>query len=244
MSISVISPNSMRDEFFKISGVNNNFFSADEKVDFESSAANRSDSESSNTIGADLNELLEALESGNLSTAQASFSQLFHDLQGSSSTDGSDNSTSSNETDSNPLARDISELGDAISSGDLTGAQSILANIMQHMQGPPPPPPDMNKSANIDSADATLSESGSSSLVDDLKKLGEALSSGDQASATSCFSQLLEDLEESGADGTSSSTSSVDISSSRYNMLMQNFLQILSSLTGADSQVNTTSTVA
>jgi hypothetical protein len=128
--------------------------SGSQSSNFELSSTEASKNNSSSTIDAELNLLLKALEAGNLSNAQTSFLQLFQDIQGAGSTDSSASSsvsTSNSGTDSNPLAKDLSELGDAIASGDLTGAQSILANIMQHMQGPPPPPPDMNISANTGS---------------------------------------------------------------------------------------------
>ncbi|MEN6620503.1 MAG: hypothetical protein ABFD50_02990 [Smithella sp.] len=246
MSISGISSNSISSYLFQAS---NDSLSCSQLSNFELSSTDASENNSSSTIDVDLNLLLKALESGNLSSAQSSFSQLLQDLQSTDLEGGSSSSaasTSSATTDSNPLAKDLNELGNAISSGDLTSAQSILAGIMQHLQGPPPPPPpDMNISANTDSADVISSENSSNVLANDLKGLGEALSSGDQASATSYFSQLLQDLGEAGStDSSGSSTASIDTTSSQFNMLLQNFLQILSSLTDANSKVSTTDTVA
>ncbi|MEN6331795.1 MAG: hypothetical protein ABFD57_07405 [Smithella sp.] len=250
MSVSGISLNNLMYDLFQSSSNQNNLLSNSQSTGFDISATDGLSDNNSNTIGADFNILLQALESGNLSTAQTSYSQLLQDIQAVSATDDTSASTSSTSgtgAASNPLARDMSDLGNAISSGDLTGAQSILANIMQHMQGHPPPPPDAGMFSGTDSVTSTNSTSNSSVLDSDLKALGEALSAGDLTSATDSFSQLLQDLQDAGSTDSSSSstasTSDTSTTSSEYNRLLQSFLQILTNLTGMNTQTSTTSTV-
>jgi hypothetical protein len=230
MSISGISSNSLLYDLFQTSSKESNSSSSG----FELMSTDGSGDSSSNTIGADLSTLLKALESGNISTAQSSFSQLMEDVQSVSSTDDTSASTSSisaTSEDSNPLAKDMSDLEDAISSGDLTGAQSILANIMQHMQmqGPPPPPP-VNES--------TSTSENSDSLSSDLSELGDALSSGDTSGAQTILEQIIAKLQTTGtssSDDESTSTSSTSGTSTDTNPLAQDLSKLEDALSSGDT---------
>lgn len=245
MSISGISSNNLLYNLYQLYSKPADSSSGSQSNSFGLTTSESGDS-SSNAIGVDLNMLLKALDSGNLSTAQTSFSQLQQDIQAASSTDDTGASASSRSTNSNPLANDMSDLGDAISSGDLTGAQSILANIMQHMQGPPPP--EDGGSTSTDSVTSTTSTGSSSSLSSNLSSLAEALSSGDQTSAQNYFSKLLECLQSTAStNGSGNSTASIpgtsSTTSSEYSLPLQNFLQVLASLTGTNAQTAMTNTV-
>lgn len=245
MSISGISSNNLLYNLYQLYSKPADSSSGSQSNSFGLTTSESGDS-SSNAIGVDLNMLLKALDSGNLSTAQTSFSQLQQDIQAASSTDDTGASASSRSTNSNPLANDMSDLGDAISSGDLTGAQSILANIMQHMQGPPPP--EDGGSTSTDSVTSATSTGSSSSLSSNLSSLAEALSSGDQTSAQNYFSKLLECLQSTAStNGSGNSTASIpgtsSTTSSEYSLPLQNFLQVLASLTGTNAQTAMTNTV-
>jgi hypothetical protein len=154
-----------------------------------------------NTLASDLGALGTALQSGDLTSAQSSFSQLLDDLKAT----GSDNGTNH---DRNPLADDLNKLEAALQSGDLTSAQNVFSQIMQHM---PPPPPDAGASGNVNTpaVTSTGSTSATNTLASDFDTLGAALQSGDLTGAQSSFAQLLEDLQATGStDGSGSSTAS------------------------------------
>lgn len=247
MSISGISSNNLLYNLYQSYSKPADSSSGSQSNSFGLTTSESGDSGSS-AIGVDLSMLLKALDSGNLSTFQTLFSQLQQDIQAASSTDDTGVSISSGSANSNPLASDMSDLGDAIASGDLTGAQNILSNIMQHMQGPPPPPPEDGNSTNTDSVTSATSTGSSSSLSSNLSSLAEALSSGDQTSAQNYFSKLLECLQSTAStDGSGNSTASIpgtsSTTSSEYSLPLQNFLQVLASLTGTNAQTAMTNTV-
>lgn len=227
MSISGISSNNLLYNLYQSYSKPADSSSGSQSNSFGLTTSESGDSGSS-AIGVDLNMLLKALDSGNLSTAQTSFSQLQQDVQAVSSTDDTGASTSSRSTNSNPLANDMSDLGDAISSGDLTGAQSILANIMQHMQGPPPPEAGGSASAG----------EGSNSLSSDLSNLGNALSSGDTSAAQTILEQIIANLQTTGtcsSDDESDSTSSTSGISSNSNPLAQDLSKLEDALSSGDT---------
>jgi DNA-binding FadR family transcriptional regulator len=166
-----------------------------------------------------------ASDSTNTSTASTS---------GTSATNASSSST-----DSNPLAKDLSKLEEALQSGDTTSAQSILAQIMQHMQ-----PPDKTASDSTSTSTAstsTSSTSGSNALINDLKALSEALSSGDLTSAKSAFSQVLQDIQSTGsADSTNSSTAAAsDTNKTTFSLELAKLLETWTSLMATSTQAST-----
>jgi hypothetical protein len=202
MSISGISSNGSLNALYKRLFQSQTDSSNSQTVNSGGSALSDSGSKP-DSIKTDFSSLLEALQSGNVSSAQGIYSQLLQDIKdvsSSKSTDSTTSTTSGSNASSNPLMQDLNKLGDALSSGDLTSAQSILNNIMQHMQGAPPPPPDFNTSSN--------SGNDNNSLVQDLSKLGDALSSGDTTSAQSIYSQLMQDIQNMSSDNKDNSTSS------------------------------------
>lgn len=110
-----------------------------------------------NTIASDWSALGQALQSGNLSSAQSAFSQLEQDLQSSAQGAGhrhhhheveqaqavysamqigNANSTAGTATgnSANPIASDISALKQALQSGDTTSAQNLLTQLQSDLQ--------------------------------------------------------------------------------------------------------------
>lgn len=246
MSISGISSNNLLYNLYQLYSKPADSSSGSQSNIFGLTTSESGDS-SSNAIGVDLSMLLKALDSGNLSTFQTLFSQLQQDIQAASSTDDTGASASSRSTNSNPLANDMSDLGDAISSGDLTGAQNILSNIMQHMQGPPPP--EDGGSTSTDSVTSATSTGSSSSLSSNLSSLAEALSSGDQTSAQNYFSKLLECLQstastDSSGNSTASTSDTSSTNSANFSLQLGNLLATWASLTGTSAQMSTTNIFA
>jgi outer membrane protein assembly factor BamD (BamD/ComL family) len=81
----------------------------------------------------DYTQLASALQSGNLTDAQSAFSALQQELQtqtGSTATSATTNST----TGTDPITNDFNALGQALSSGNLTQAQSAFSQLQNDVQ--------------------------------------------------------------------------------------------------------------
>lgn len=84
----------------------------------------------------DYTQLASALQSGNLTDAQTAFTALQQALQtqtGSTTTAGATSSTTST-TNSDPILNDFNALGQALSSGSLSQAQSAFAQLQSDVQ--------------------------------------------------------------------------------------------------------------
>ena len=82
--------------------------------------------------GQDFRALQNALQSGDLSSAQQAFASLQKDLQPAAGAAGS--SSASPWSQNNPLGKDFQALQSALQSGDLSGAQSAFASVKQDLQ--------------------------------------------------------------------------------------------------------------
>lgn len=183
MSISGISSSSYLYELY---------LSQNSSASSSQSASQSKKDRDSDPIKADLAQLWQALQSGDLTSAQSIFTELQSDVQAvgaDAPVQATIRTESADSTGTNPLANDLSQLESALESGDTEGAKQILATIIQHMQPPgggPPPPSGSEDSAN--------------NIIDELKALGQALQSGDLTSAQSIFSQLQSDVQAIGSD--------------------------------------------
>lgn len=101
-----------------------------------------------NAFATDLNAVSQALQSGNVSDAQADFAKLQQDAQSVQghhhhhhhNPSASTQSTTGIQTDNgqqggsqNPLSTDLNAVGQALQSGDLSDAQSAFAKLQQDM---------------------------------------------------------------------------------------------------------------
>lgn len=82
----------------------------------------------------DFESLANALQSGNLSSAQSAFSSLGQDLPGMSQLLQASSSSESSATQNSPIVKDLQSLQSALQSGDLSGAQKAFANLQQSLQ--------------------------------------------------------------------------------------------------------------
>jgi hypothetical protein len=109
-----------------------------------SSASNQTQ----NAFATDLNALGQALQSGNVSDAQADFTKLQQDAQSvqghhhhhhhnpsvsAQSTTGIQTDNGQQGGSQNPLSTDLNAVGQALQSGDLSDAQSAFAKLQQDM---------------------------------------------------------------------------------------------------------------
>jgi hypothetical protein len=205
-------------------------------------------------IATDLSALWEALQAGNLSSAQSYLSQLQEDMEafGKNASDSAQSTATAASTnsvnDSNPMANDFSALKDALDSGDLTSAQNIFSQIMQHMQ-PPPPPPEANDSdssqstANSSSTDAV---NDSNPLANDLSVLEDALNSGDLTSAQNIFAQIMQHIQPPPPPpdvNTSDSTQNAETAASSVSSIdLDQLLKMLASIMSTNTSTLDTST--
>jgi ribosomal protein S20 len=86
---------------------------------------------SGSTIQQDFKQLAQALQSNDLSGAQSAFSSLQQLLQSSQSSSGQQQTAST--TSSSPLQTDFNNLGNALASGDLSGAQSAFTQLQSDL---------------------------------------------------------------------------------------------------------------
>jgi hypothetical protein len=76
--------------------------------------------------------LAKAINSGNLTGAQQAFAQLSQTLGGNSNGGGGSNTNTNNPND--PFSQALDAIGQALQSGDISGAQQALASLQQQAQ--------------------------------------------------------------------------------------------------------------
>jgi len=158
----------------------------------------------------DLKPLADALKLGDLSGAQSAFASLLQLLQTNSSSSANSQTQSaaissafSSSNGTSPVTSDLSALGQALQSSDLTGAQNDFSKLMQDIQsiggGHHHHHHHHHKtsasSQDTTNASATGSSTGTNSVETDLAALGQALQSGDLKSAGNAYSQLIQDMQ-------------------------------------------------
>ena len=157
----------------------------------------------------DFKSLMDSLQSGDLSGAQSAFASLLQLLPNLSSAVNSQTQSSatssqaSSSNGTNSITNDLSALGQALQSSDLTGAQNDFSKLMQDMQAIKAIGGGHHhhhhkasaSSQDATSASATGSTIGTNSIATDLNALGQALQSGDLKSAGNAYSQLTQDMQ-------------------------------------------------
>ncbi len=99
----------------------------------------------SNPIAQAFNQLARDLQSGNLSAAQKDYSTIQQDLQSSGhshnnlrdrtgGSSGNSSSTGSADSTQSSLAQDLNQIGQSLTAGNLTGAQTAYATLQQQLQ--------------------------------------------------------------------------------------------------------------
>ena len=152
-------------------------------------------------------DLTSALQSGDLAGAQQAFSALQPLLPSSSAGNQAQNGQSGG--NQNPLATDLTALGQALKSGDVTQAQKSLSTLQQDMQsvkGHHHRHRGHHGSAGTQGTDSSTASSGAQStngnwqnqFTADFSALGQALQSGDLAGAQSAFATLQQDMQSAG----------------------------------------------
>jgi hypothetical protein len=144
-----------------------------------------------------LQQLGQALQSGNLSAAQSDFSSL---QQAFTQTNPS-GSTGSSATSS--LSQAISQLGSDLQSGNLSAAQKDFATVEQGVSDHGT----LAQNRLFRHQGTSGSDSGSQSqLMQDLSQLGQSLSSNNLTGAQQTYASLEQEMQEFALGGTTAST--------------------------------------
>ena len=151
----------------------------------------------------DYKALQSALKSGDLSGAQTAFAALQKDLQPSSQT-GQASSAAGQGTQMSQGGKDLEALANALSSGDLSGAQQAFASLQQDMQATGQVRRHHHHHHAGSGNSSTQASQGSSKSepdtqisqgAKDLEALQSSLNSGDLTGAQQAFASLQQDLQ-------------------------------------------------
>lgn len=140
-------------------------------------------------------QLFDAINSGDLSAAQTAYQNLLANVPGTSSTNtstssGSATSGTASTTTANPLQQLLDQIGTALQSGDITSAQSALASFQANAPGGP------------GGAGGDQSTTGKA-----ISSLFSAIQSGDLPSAQSDYATVSSLLGSASTGSTTGSTS-------------------------------------
>ena len=160
-----------------------------------SSAGNQTQNGQQNPFADDMNTLSKAFSNGSLSDAKDAFAKLQQDMQAVRGNHHRrhHHKVSPNEQGSgqNTLATDFQTLGQALQSGDLSGAQKAFAQLQQDMQAVQ----GNHHRRRHHKVSANEQGSGQNTLATDFQALGQALQSGDLSGAQKAFAQLQQDFQ-------------------------------------------------
>jgi hypothetical protein len=135
-----------------------------------------------------LQQLSQALQSGNLSAAQSDFATLQQAFSQPSSTNSSTSSSNSSST-SNPVAQAFNQLASDLQSGNLSGAGKDYVPgqpVLRSQGGPAKSHFHHHNSLKSGGADS----SNQDSLLQDLSQIGQNIVSGNIAAAQQAYSAL------------------------------------------------------
>jgi hypothetical protein len=137
-----------------------------------------------------LQQLGQALQSGNLSSAQSNFATLQQAFSQTAATTG--NST----TTSNPVYQAFNQLGSDLQSGNLAAAQKDLSTVKQDLKGYDAPLSTVRFQHHSPVGPGRDSSVDQNSLLQDLNLVGQSLTSGSPASAQQAYSTLQQQLQQ------------------------------------------------
>jgi hypothetical protein len=158
-------------------------------------------------VSKDFSALKTSLASGDLTTAQQTYSTLTQDLQSARQAGGIQS-----EADST-INKDLEAVGTALQSGDLSGAQSAFATLtedLRNSQAPQGGQRAYGSHGRHHHDHGEGSQDVGTSIGANLAAVGKALMSGDLSGALKAFDKLTQDLAKSTAQnptGTSGSSS-------------------------------------
>ncbi|HVU33899.1 MAG TPA: hypothetical protein VHE61_10720 [Opitutaceae bacterium] len=148
-------------------------------------------------IRAEMQALDKALQSGDLASAQAAYTQLQTDapwLSKASSTPSTSSSTSPSDS--------FASLGSALQSGDVSGAQTAFTQLQQSIRG--------HRGHHRRDQDGDAGASAANAQAQNFRDLASALLTGNLGGAQSAFSSIQGFLSPNGTNGTTPSPDGTD----------------------------------
>jgi soluble cytochrome b562 len=185
-------------------------------------------------------QLAQALQSGDLSAAQQAFATLQQGMQsapppppmmGADASQDSTSRTSSAQAKFQQLQSYFDQLSQDLQSGDLSAAQQAFAALQQLLP-----------SSSTDSQTQTEQQgSGQDPFATDVNALGQALGSGDLSAAQQAFATLQQGMQSApppppmmGADASQDSTSEASSAQAKFQQLENYLLAALSTFSSVD----------
>jgi hypothetical protein len=206
----------------------------------QTSSAASSSADSS--FGSDVQRFVQAVASGDTTTAQSLASSLktrLSALDGSSNTSADASGANASSTDATSgggaFLGDLKTLISDVQSGDTSSAQSLASSMQTRMDnGPPPPPMDAAaRSSNASSTSDTSDASSAASFVADLQIFLQALAKGGAIAPQSLASSLQTQLASNSSPTTTSTSASGSGDTNVLQMLSDLEAVIASSQSGA-----------
>jgi hypothetical protein len=160
---------------------------------------------SSNPAQTQLQQLSQALQSGNLSGAQSDFATLQQAFSQSATTTGSASGNSA----TNPLTQAFNQLGSDLQSGNLSAAQKDLSTVQQDVQNSNSSPSRFGH--HLHHGGVPQSQ-GQNSLFPDVNQPAQSSTSSGTTGAQAAFSALQQQLQQYALGGAASLSSESPIS--------------------------------
>ena len=85
-------------------------------------------------FGQDFQQLVQAIQSGDLTAAQQAFTTLNQLIEGNSSQSGATDGSAATGSQTSPFLQALNQIGSDLQSGDITDAQTALTSLTQQMQ--------------------------------------------------------------------------------------------------------------
>jgi outer membrane protein assembly factor BamD (BamD/ComL family) len=146
-------------------------------------------------------QLGQALQSGNLSAAQADFATLQQNSPTSSAT--------SSASSGNPIAQAFSQLGKDLQSGNISAAQQDFSNIQQDTQSQSQSTQTSGHHHHHHGGGGGDSSSSQSTLAQEFSQLGQDLRAGNVSAAQRAYSAVQQSFAAFGANSTSTSAATL-----------------------------------
>jgi len=157
-------------------------------------------SAASNPYQQELQQLGQALQSGNLSAAQSDFATLQAAFSQPATTTGSTSAGSP----SNPVAQAFNQLSTDLQSGNLSAAQKDFSTVQQDLQNHLSTD-HFHHHHHLSSGGGSGDSSSQNSLLQDLNQIGQSLTSSNLAGAQQAYATLQQQLQQFALGGADSS---------------------------------------
>jgi len=145
----------------------------------------------SNPYQQEMQQLGQALQSGNLSAAQSDFATLQAAFSQPAATTGSTSTGSA----SNPVAQAFNQLGADLRLGNVSAAQKDFSTVQQDLQNNLSPG-HFHHHHHLSSGGGSGDSSNQNSLLQDLNQIGQSLTSSNLAGAQQAYATLQQQLQQ------------------------------------------------